>query len=180
MSTTSSQIPILSTLLLLATSSYVDHTTGSGNMMIVNADRNDVPNLMVWSQTLAITPNTSYDFSAWMSTWALAGDLNVSRLDFLMNGSSIGKQTAPNIRGVWEQFSATWNSGASHSANIQIYEVGNEIGFPGGGNDFALDDINLDASLNVVPEPASLAIFCSLGVVCLVGARRRRLPPMTV
>ncbi|MCS7469553.1 PEP-CTERM sorting domain-containing protein [Stieleria sp. ICT_E10.1] len=155
-----------------AAPSYGDHTSGNGLMMMVNADRGDNPNLMVWSQTVAVISNANYDFSAWISTWAIAGNLNVSRLDFLINGSSIGKQTAPSTTAVWEQFSTTWNSGASTSALIQIYEVGDEIGFPGGGNDFALDDISF-RPVNPVPEPTSLAIFGVMGLATLSVRRRR-------
>jgi hypothetical protein len=154
-----------------AAASYGDHTTGRGNMMMVNADREVIPR-MVWSQTVAVSRNTTYEFSAWISTWAIASDLNVSLIRVLINGSSIGQQFAPNTTGVWEMFSASWNSGAILSANIQIYEVGAEAGFPGGGNDFALDDISFHAQSAVVPEPASIIIF-SLGVVSMGLARRR-------
>ena len=152
-----------------AAADYRDHTTGSGNMMMVNADRN-LQNLIVWSQTATVEKNTIYEFSSWISTWAIAGDLNVSRLEVKVNGVSIGKHTAPSSRGVWEHFSASWESKNNRSATIQIYEIGREIGFPGGGNDFALDDINFHATSTVVPEPSSVLVFS----LCLIYLRRAR------
>jgi hypothetical protein len=79
-----------------AAADYRDHTTGSGNMMMVNADWN-LQNLIVWSQTATVEKNTIYEFSTWISTWAMAGDLNVSRLEVKVNGVSIGKHTAPAV-----------------------------------------------------------------------------------
>jgi len=156
-----------------AAASYGDHTSGSGKMMMVNADRNDVPNLTVWSQNLNVAQNTTYAFSAWISTWVIAGDLNISRIEVLVNGSSIGKKNSANVVGVWEQFSACWHSGGNATANIQIYEVGHEIGFPGGGNDFALDDLSFRAISTEVPEPTSIAIF-SLAIGYLGFIKRLR------
>ena len=48
--------------------SYFDHTLGTvdGLMMAVNGAA--VPNVLVWSQTLTVTPNTDYDFSLWASS----------------------------------------------------------------------------------------------------------------
>jgi len=152
-----------------AAADYRDHTTGSGNMMMVNADWN-LQNLIVWSQTATVEKNTIYEFSTWISTWAMAGDLNVSRLEVKVNDVSIGKHTAPSSRGVWEHFSASWESKNNRSATIQIYEIGREIGFPGGGNDFALDDINFHATSTVVPEPSSVLVFS----LCLIYLRRAR------
>jgi len=157
-----------------AAGSYGDHTSGSGKMLMVNADWN-LPNIVVWSQSVAVEKNTTYEFSTWISTWAIAGDLNVSRIDVRINGLSIGKQTAPSDRGAWEKFSALWNSETSVSANIQIYEVGREIGFPGGGNDFSLDDINFHTTSSTVPEPSSLVISY-LSLVYLVCAKRLSQP----
>ena len=42
-----------------------DHTTGTGNLMIVNGA--GTPNTNVWCQTIGVNPNTTYLFSAWIS-----------------------------------------------------------------------------------------------------------------
>src|ERR1700761_5194802 len=56
-----------------------DHTSGTGNAMYVNGDANDADAIAVgrgdasfeaakvWSQTVAVTPNTLYTLSAWMA-----------------------------------------------------------------------------------------------------------------
>src|SRR4051794_30751823 len=45
------------------TASYGDHTTGHGLMMAVNGA--EVPNQIVWSETIAVNPGSNYDFSLW-------------------------------------------------------------------------------------------------------------------
>ena len=127
--------------------SYGDHTSGSGLMMAVNGSPSS--GLIVWSQTLTVTPNTDYHFSAWISSWVSASP---ATLRFLINGESIGVFTAPAISGVWQQSTATWNSGSSTSATIQIFDLNTAHT----GNDFALDDLALtfcgDGTLNEPEE----------------------------
>src|SRR5262245_41705434 len=47
--------------------SYGDHTTGTGLMMAVNGAT--APDVVVWSQTVAVSPASDYDFSLWLSSW---------------------------------------------------------------------------------------------------------------
>ena len=123
--------------------SYRDHTTGSGLMMAVNGS--PVSNTLVWSETVSVTQNTQYDFSAWVSTWDPAY-ADAAKLDFILNGQTISF-TAPNTPAKWRQFATTWNSGSSNSLKIEIYDRNlHRL-----GNDFALDDISLTA----VPERSS-------------------------
>jgi hypothetical protein len=91
-------------------------------------------------------------FLAFVSSWVSAAP---TRLDVLFNGTSIGVIQAPSTTGVWVEFAANWNSGASTSAMIQLRNVsGADI-----GGDFALDDISLNGpDPNVVPEPSSLLL----------------------
>src|SRR5699024_6162533 len=44
--------------------SFGDHTTGTGRMMILNGSPSPTS---VWCQTIPVTPNTDYDFSAWFA-----------------------------------------------------------------------------------------------------------------
>ncbi|GIV33999.1 MAG: hypothetical protein KatS3mg031_1534 [Chitinophagales bacterium] len=110
-----------------------DHTSGNGNMMLVNG--NPTPNVPVWCQTIKVLANTDYEFSTWVTTLFDP----VAELQFLINGSLIGPVfNSPSIDCVWAQFAATWNSGADTIANICIV---NQSTVPV-GNDFALDDIS--------------------------------------
>lgn len=111
-----------------------DHTTGTGNMMMVNGA--EIPGVNVWSQTVAIQPNTNYAFSAWLQHITI---INPATLQFSINGTPIGSPfQASNTSCLWEQFYTTWNSGSNTSAVISIINK-NELNW---GNDFALDDIS--------------------------------------
>ena len=112
----------------------VDHTSGTGNMLLVNgAQQADV---RVWSQTIAVQPNTNYAFSAWLENITT---VNPASLQFTINGQRLGNPLTANVNDcIWDQFHTTWNSGATTTAVISI--VNENTIFP--GNDFALDDIS--------------------------------------
>jgi gliding motility-associated-like protein len=114
---------------------FGDHTSGTGNMMIINGG--PVPN-DIWCQTIAVTPNTDYDFSAWFANASPAGPGTQPILQFKINGVLIGAPTnITTVPGVWVSFSALWNSGTATSANICIYDLQTSAG----ANDFVIDDI---------------------------------------
>ena len=111
-----------------------DHTSVNGNMMMVNGA--PIPNVNVWKQTIAVTPNTNYAFSTWIQAlWPP----NPAQLQFSINGKDVGQLiTAPLPTCTWTQFYTTWNSGSSTTAAISIVNKNTQIQ----GNDFALDDIS--------------------------------------
>ena len=121
--------------------SYGDHTTGAGLMMALNGATVDGP--LVWKQTVGVTPNTSYVFSMWVSSW---WNTNLANLEVRFNGQSVGKTVAPSAAGIWEQFRVNWNSGMVTSVTIEI--IDRQLSH--GGNDFAIDDISL--GIPAVPE----------------------------
>lgn len=111
-----------------------DHTTGSGNMMLVNGSA--IPDLEVWKTNVTVTPNTNYVFMTWITS---ISDPNPAQLAFSINGNSIGSQINASVPSCnWNQFYTTWNSGNATSATISIINK-NTFFF---GNDFALDDIS--------------------------------------
>ena len=111
-----------------------DHTTGNGNMMMVNGSPS--ANVEVWKTTVAVTPNTNYAFSTWICSISVP---NPAQLAFSINGNSIGSLITASLPPCnWVQFYTTWNSGNATSATISIINK-NTILF---GNDFALDDIS--------------------------------------
>jgi sugar lactone lactonase YvrE len=143
--------------------SYGDHTTGSGLMMTMDGAL--TPNQVVWSETVAVAPHTTYDFSAWVST---CYPLSPARLDFMFNGSSAGVYTAPATAGVWQQFQTTWDSGASAAVTVSVIDRNTDFS----GNDFALDDISLRAAeggtaatvpTRLAQEPRD-AVFATAGI----------------
>jgi hypothetical protein len=114
--------------------SYGDHTSGTGNMMVFNGA--NVADSPVWAQQVSVTANTDYAISAWISSWS---PKSPAQLQFKINGISIGTFRAPSTPGIWTEITTNWNSGNSTSAAIQIIDVNLEYS----GNDFAIDDISL-------------------------------------
>lgn len=131
-----------------------DHTTGTGNLLIVNGGD---PTLRAWSQTISVLPNTNYIFSVWVSSMV---NFNFAQLKFLINNASIGTITAPSTTGTWIKFSAAWSSGSNTIATIDIRDINNSWN----GNDFGLDDISFQQCVCSSPQvivSANSATICS-------------------
>lgn len=110
-----------------------DHTTGTGNFMVVNGASQN--NQIVWSETIQVSPNSEYEFSTWIESLSSS---NPALLQFSINGNLLGLPfNASSTTCVWDQFFEQWNSGSSSSAVISIVNK-NLIA---NGNDFSLDDI---------------------------------------
>lgn len=144
--------------------SFGDHTTGSGQMMVVNGA--SIPNVNIWCQTINVQPNTLYDFSAWLAT---PYPNNPAILQFSINGSLlVAPFNAPNTLAVWSQFHATWFSGSNTTATICITNQSTALD----GNDFALDDIQFREMCSVTDsvyiKPGSVnAFFTSPDTICI-------------
>lgn len=147
-----------------------DHT-GGGNMMVVNGAA--TAGIPVWCQSTAVAPNTSYAFSAWLSTMVAE---NPAVLQFTINGQPLGNTfTAASATCQWNQFYQIWASGSNTTAQICIT---NQNTFAS-GNDFALDDISFTpfcnytdsvaVTVNPYPEPdlGPNQLICGPGTVVL-------------
>ncbi len=111
-----------------------DHTTGSGNFMIINGA--STAGVSVWCETFSVTPGTDYLFSTWVCTLKSA---NTAKLQFSINGVPLGNIfNAPILTNWWLQFFSTWNSGTDTVATICIVNQNTVTN----GNDFGLDDIS--------------------------------------
>ncbi|WP_020566705.1 T9SS type B sorting domain-containing protein [Neolewinella persica] len=109
-----------------------DHT-GGGNMMVVNGSA--IPNENVWCQTVAVTPNTTYAFNAWLQS---VNPDNPASLQFSVNGTLLGNTfQASSSNCQWREFTESWSSGSAVSAEICIVNQNTQPS----GNDFAIDDI---------------------------------------
>ena len=134
-----------------ATNVITDHTTGNGLWMMVDA----YPNRNIWSQTVEVTPNTDYAFSAWFVT------NNIANVRFEINGQQGEIFTTPQQQGVWEKRQFVWNSGNNTSANLKI-TTGSASS---SGNDFGIDDISFSAltcettasvTVGICPDPVTI------------------------
>lgn len=135
-----------------------DDHTGGGGMLVVNGSSD--PDASVWCQTVAVAPNTTYAFSAWLQS---VRHENPAILDFTVNGQSLGDPlNASVVTCAWGQFHSTWESGASTTADICITNRNLE----GDGNDFALDDITFSpvctftdsVSIVILPETPEVVV----------------------
>lgn len=118
-----------------------DHTSSNGYMFVADAacggGPNGIPsNTTFWCQTINVTPNTDYEFSAWLTNLVSGTS---SSLLFSINGVNVGNPAATsNNTCEWNEFFVTWNSGGATTATICIAEGTGVCS----GNDFAVDDIS--------------------------------------
>ena len=132
-----------------------DHTSGSGNFMIVNGNTN--AGTPIWEQTVNVEPNTSYYFSAWAMSLNSAG--NDAVLQFEVNDEFVGtpgrlpQGVSNNSNDGWIRFysDVLWNSGSiSGPITIRIKNIEPAAG----GNDFGIDDISF-GTLDATPFVAT-------------------------
>uniref|UniRef100_UPI00375149AB beta strand repeat-containing protein n=1 Tax=Flavobacterium sp. TaxID=239 RepID=UPI00375149AB len=134
-----------------------DHTSGLGNMLVVDGSVTNAGNDRLWCQTIPVTPSQTYTFSYWVQTLATP---NPASIETLINGTSQGIGAAPTAItcGNWTQYTYTWNSGASTTAILCLYDRTTTVA----GNDFAIDDITFTTSVtcllskNIVITPVAL------------------------
>ncbi len=133
-----------------------DHTTGTGNFMVVNGT--GITNTTVWSETITVKPGTNYNFSSWVMTLVASSP---ARLQFQINGITIGAIfNAPSTSAVWQNFFVTWNSGATTSAVITILNQNTTLS----GNDFGIDDISfIEICGTTQPNLGPDRLLCGIG-----------------
>ncbi len=114
-----------------------DHTTGSGNMMVVNGSTS--PNVPIWSQTYTMAANSTYKFEYWVASLSNASPaqlISVLQINNVLYGQN---EYAPVTTCTWEKKCRVWTTNASPATiTISIYNQN----IAGTGNDFAIDDIS--------------------------------------
>jgi hypothetical protein len=155
-----------------ATSSFGDHTTGTGLMALFNGAT--TPNVVAWQQTVNVVPGRTYEFSGWIGTPDRSGqfnqfaiDVNPANTKFVINGTQIGTFQLPanSPTGTWGKFSALWSSHAATTATIQLYITRTDAS----GNDIALDDL----SFSTVAVPVPAAAWTGLATLAALGIARK-------
>jgi len=148
---------------------FGDHTTGTGLMMVVNGYT--LPDTYFWGQDVAVTANTNYTFSGYFTSALIDPDPSPAVINLVINGASVGTNLSllPTT-GTWQQFTATWNSGASTVANLRLFDAN----LTGQGNDFVADDLSfVGPTTSAAPEPGTLALL-GLAALPVAGMLRRR------
>ena len=127
-----------------------DHTTGEGQMLVV--DGSPEANRKVWCQSIQIKSNTDYAFSTWLTS---VGRVNPPILQFFINNELLGPFFRASDRICeWRQFFETWNSGQATEAEICII---NQNTNPQ-GNDFAMDDFSFFELEDIIHDTFSIVI----------------------
>ena len=122
--------------------SFGDHTTGTGNMMIVNGSL--VPGKNVWTGSLAssLVVGETYILTAWVRN---VYPESPASLRFSVGGVQVGSDFSVTGTDTWYQFTATFVATASQTPTAV------DVNLAYSGNDFAVDDFSLVA----VPEPST-------------------------
>ncbi|MBK8703269.1 MAG: HYR domain-containing protein [Saprospiraceae bacterium] len=111
-----------------------DHTTGSGNMLVVNGGAST--STPIWCQTYTVVPNSTYIFETWVASLTSASPANV--MLFVNNISQNAGFFASGTSCNWEKYCVLWTSGVQTSVTLCLYD----LNVANTGNDFALDDIS--------------------------------------
>ncbi len=135
---------------------FRDHTTGTGQMLMLNGRA--VANSAAWVQSVSVSASTPYTFSGWAASWGDSGgtgDPHPASLLFQINGVTVGTGLQlPSTIQQWMQWSLQWNSGSATTAVIRIVDT--ETNWY--GNDFTMDDLSLSASGPANHAPTGLGI----------------------
>ncbi|MGA7341400.1 MAG: hypothetical protein WBE72_08765 [Terracidiphilus sp.] len=119
-----------------------DHTTGTGAMMIVNGATD--ASLPIWEETVHVAASTDYTFSYWGAE-VDHDSSSFPHVALKINGRVVGSgefpEYSPDNGGHWQNYTFTWNSGSSESADLVLFDQNADSPW----NDFALDDIRFSA-----------------------------------
>ncbi len=113
--------------------SWGDHTTGTGNYMLVNGATGT--NKILWRQTRTFPPGVQVT----MQWWALSFASPAGQLQLKLSGTNAGAVAyTPSTTGAWQQTTRTFTAPASGTAILNLITLAG----PNSGNDFGIDDIS--------------------------------------
>lgn len=121
---------------------------GSGYFLMFNGYGGDTnPTKAAWRQTVAVTANTSYTFSAQVRNLSqgLFGAIpHPAIMRMQINGQQVGADLALTTIFNWVEMTVTWNSGTDTQAVLEIVDA--YLGVSSGGDDFGIDHISFTAN----------------------------------
>ncbi|WP_372755838.1 hypothetical protein, partial [Labilibaculum sp.] len=133
--------------------SHCSGNTGNTDdkMLIVNGAPDE--DVVVWSQTITVTPYQYYAFSTWAAN---VHPTNPARLEFMIDGVLMGDYIEPSsgLTCNWEEFYSLWYSDTKTSIEISIVNK-NLIR---SGNDYALDGISFNPLIEV-PDSRTVTVM---------------------
>jgi len=134
------------------TSLLDDHTSGSGNMMIVDFPSGNVaPNNQIWCQTVNLTPSTNYCFGAFFANILPTGSGQpLPVFGFTVGGSLLGNSPSLPENEQWQFYGIQFNSGAGGNTTLCITNQN----FGATGYDLAIDDISVRPVTSGTPPTA--------------------------
>ncbi|MES2430603.1 MAG: gliding motility-associated C-terminal domain-containing protein [Bacteroidota bacterium] len=148
----------------------IDHTSGSGNMMVVDGSNGSGDK--IWQlnngSSIGVISGKKYEFSYWIksisSTNTVANSAVIiintngtTSAPVLTSGSATSPTGAPSA---WTKVTYTWTATTS---NAQIWMT--DATTSGTGNDFAIDDITLTA----IPDPLTFS-YAAVNPTCPNGS----------
>jgi hypothetical protein len=151
-------------------SDFGDHTSGTGNMMVVNSSTltNQAFWIANWGST-SLLNGVEYELSFWIAEVyhfdhdQTGGAGSPADLWVSVDGVQHGNFLLTTDAGVWNQFSLTFTASGPHP-NLSIGNGNTQWQ----GNDFAIDDISLHQ-----PEPSAWMMGIG-GVAAMLLLRRRK------
>ena len=112
-----------------------DHTTGTGNMLIVNGHPDN--SKYVWKKTFTVEKGKTYEFSAWFMSVSQGNSLNKEMIEYNINGeTNLGAYD--KSENDWERYYWRYTATKTETIEIKIRTMSSALG----GNDFAIDDIS--------------------------------------
>jgi gliding motility-associated-like protein len=118
---------------------FGDHTTGTGNMLVLNGST--IANDDIWCQNIAVAPNTTYTVTVWAANCIAS---NMPSLQFKINGVNTGVAvTLGAASGIWTPVTAVFTTGPfATTVNICL----TDLVLAPSGNDFAIDDFSITSN----------------------------------
>ncbi len=132
---------------------FGDHTSGSGNMLLVNAHTDSA--MSFWNQTVDLSEviaGETLTFSGWVATLTMTP---LPEIELQIGGIQRGTFSVADQDDTWQKFTFTWR--VPDTMGSVVFSL-HDLTAAATGDDFAVDDLSL-----AVPEPATASMMALVG-----------------